>query len=89
MHKNIKNNQPISFNVVFVYVLLQLEVSDKVSSSSAIIRAFPSVLIAWSSALNVASPLQQLPIAQSRMFFGGCKFDLSLLKVMAIIIVYY
>jgi hypothetical protein len=72
--KNIKNNQPISFYIVVAYVLLQLEVRDKVISVSAIVKVLPSKPIAWSRALNVASPLQQLSIAQSKLFFWGCKY---------------
>jgi hypothetical protein len=44
--KNIKNNQPISFYIVVVYVLLQLEVRDKVIGVSAIVIALPSEPIA-------------------------------------------
>ncbi len=83
-----------SFCIVVVYVLLQLEVRDKVISVSAIVKALPSELIAWSRAHNVASALQQILIAQSRMFFSGCIFDLNnaiwpSLLVAAIVIVYY
>ncbi len=92
--KNIKNNQPISFYIVVVYVLLQLEVRDKVIGVSAIVIALPSEPIAWSRALNVASPLQQLPIAHSKVFFSFCKIHMnhaiwSSLLVVVIVIVYY